>query len=140
VPSFLTWKVDSWILATRDGHVLAHAADLGHALVTRVTVVSVGYLTLLLRPHLPSPRPFISHYPFQTVLSYPQPFLLASFLPVNITTLSRLMPPIMSSPEQTPYNIRPRYDRKELLAPSYGSLLYHDVAKDSVCVMVICYY
>jgi hypothetical protein len=58
--------------------------------------------------HLPSPRRLFLTIPSQTLLAFPQPFLLASFLPVNITTLSRLMPPpIMLSPEQTPYSIHP---------------------------------
>jgi len=54
--SFLTWKADSWILVIRDGRGLVQdVADFDHEVglhfLSRVTVVSVEYLTLLLHPH-----------------------------------------------------------------------------------------
>ena len=71
VPSFLMWKADFWILATRDGRALAHAADFCHEVglhfVSRVAVVSVGYLTPLLRSYCASSSfgpSFLSYYPF----------------------------------------------------------------------------
>ena len=63
VPSFLMWKADSWILATRDGGALAHAADYGHDVGLHLCHESRLYLLDILLPycvhtvfHLPSPR------------------------------------------------------------------------------------